>query len=252
MTRYRQTRAGLRSAGAPLGLCSRRRVEDGKPRPMACRTWTGRGSFEVPSIERTRFLRRRRKAPTSGGWWALSVVPLALVLLILASCGVATRTTSDSRSAHPQDELPVDDARSIGLTRKDAVSIVGPTQVHTAGKSTPFRIRVVVPSMRDTPRLPGATTPGAPQAVDIDFHGSCLLAGALHPRGLLLASEVGPNSNSRADASNPAGAETDSMSVEAVVTVMVPTGSKLCDVVVDAWVTGRPYSGNDLRTIFRA
>jgi hypothetical protein len=175
---------------------------------------------------------------------------LALALLVTA-CGALRQDAGDRPAAHPQQELSVDDARALGLTRTDAVSVLGPTLVHTGGRPVPFHVQVVVPPLQATPRLPATTTPAGPRTVDLDFSGSCLLSGTLHPRGLVPAPLAAPGSSSSA----PTGGATRAAgmtSVRATVTVRVPPGVESCDVVVDAWVAGRTYTGDDLTAIFRA
>jgi hypothetical protein len=113
--------------------------------------------------------------------------------------------------------IAVNEASSAGLMRTDAVTVEGPESVDTNGGPTSFAVRVRV-----------APAQGR-QTVDADFTGSCTLAGTTHPRGI----PVNANSSARA-----------------TVTVSVPAAADSCDLVVDAWVTGRTYTGNDLRTTF--
>jgi hypothetical protein len=177
---------------------------------------------------------------------------LLLMLLVIGGCGALDQDARDGSSARPQQELSVDDADSAGLTRTDAVSVVGPTLVHIGGRSVPFHVQVVVPPGQGTTSLPAASTPAGPIAVDLDFSGSCLLTGKLHPRGLMPAPVPGPRSNSTVNTSTTAIQAASATSVRATVTVTVPAGAKSCHVVVDAWIAGRTYTGDDLTAIFRS
>jgi hypothetical protein len=181
---------------------------------------------------------------------AVAAALLALMLLVTGGCGVLDQDASGGPTASPQQELSVDDARSMGLTRTDAVSVVGPTLVHTGGGSVPFHVQVVVPPAQGTSR-PAASTTAGPVAVDLDFSGSCLLAGRLHPRGLVSASAGGPSSGPTAHTSSTVTRPAGATSVRATVTVAVPAGAESCHVVVDAWVAGRVYTGDDLTAIVR-
>jgi hypothetical protein len=113
--------------------------------------------------------------------------------------------------------IAVNEASSAGLMRADAVTVEGPESVDTNGGPTPFAVRVRVTPAQER------------QTVDADFTGSCTLSGTAHPRAL------------------PVDADS---STRATVTVSVPAAADSCDLVVDAWVTGRTYTGNDLRTTF--
>ncbi|WP_433060122.1 hypothetical protein [Dactylosporangium sp. CS-033363] len=116
----------------------------------------------------------------------------------------------------PGTGIPFADAKSAGLVRTDAVAVEGPAQVRTGGRAVAFDVTV---------RLASAD---GPRTVDADFSGTCELSGTTHPRGV---------------PAEPAARVT--------VTVEVPAGAGECEVVVDAWASGRTYTGDDLRTTFR-
>lgn len=146
---------------------------------------------------------------------ALTAVMLLAASGCTASTGTTPTSTTPSSTATPTSavippELIFSEASSLGLLRTDALTVSGPNEVSTRGRSVRVDFAITLP----------ANPPG--RSVRIDWSGDCTLEG---------------------DATRTFDMPTGSMSATAGIQLRVPPGQADCQLRADSLIAGATYTG---------